>query len=431
METKARLKPLQHTEPVTAVVEGGHQLNGDVRLSGSKHSSNLAIAAALLSKSNTVLHEVPALSDTEYLAFVAPQFGFEARMDASSLSLQYKGNVPPGSIRLPGADLHSSAYTIAVISALGGGIIEKFGGCDIGDRFPFGAAWTAERFGVSVERCKENGVKITNCKAIRNPMIDLREVDGSIFSLAQKTAILMASVYGGAIVGLREYQEIHDVLSLISEAHIANLQMDAESGMLLVSPIESRPTEFTIAADPLEYITMLSALLASGGELLFSNRPDLAYIPEELNALKYLGVEIEGKAAKAVRNGPLTGVLEITAPPLYSDALPLIGGAASTLSGAEVKITDKIWPLRKGYALELRKVGCDIDISDNVVVRGGGDVLPGTLRPSNLRDAAGTLVAAMGFRTHTTVSGLENLKRGYDGLIPKLTKVGAEIWVQE
>ncbi|MGC8662662.1 MAG: hypothetical protein ACP5RT_02665 [Candidatus Micrarchaeia archaeon] len=431
MGTAFKMKVQSLYEPVVAQVEGGAELSGNVVLSGFKHASNLVIAAAMLSTSNVTLHNIPKIADTEYLCNVAGQLGFEQHMTGTSLKLSYTSGLPHSSITLPNADLHSPTYLIAKLSVMGGGTIAGFGGCKIGDRFPNGAEWAARYFGVTVERLEDGGIKVSNNQIKRNPTINLGQVDPAMYSMAQKTAILFASVYGGKIFGIRRDQEIEDLLSMISTARISEIVSSSEDSSLSFYPSESKPVEFWVSPDPLEYITFLSALASSGGEISFNDLPSLSCITSEINALKYLGVEIDGKKARVSKNSPPNGTMRIVSPPAYSDALPIIGSAAATIPGASIIIKDNIWPKRKGYAAELSRIGCNITIGDSVEIRGTKVKGSNTLKPANLRDAAGALIASMGLDGKTTIYGLENLNRGYDNLIPKLVDIGARIWIKK
>ena len=418
-------------KPVIAQVEGNVELSGNVSLSGFKHSSNLVLAAAMLSTSDITLHNVPKIADTEYLSNAATQFGFEPHIEGTSMKLVYESVPKYRDMVLPNADLHSSSYLIAKISLLGGGLIAGFGGCKIGDRFPYGAKWAANHFGVNVDKTIDGGIRVSNGNIIHSPIIDLRGADPAMHSLAQKTSILLASIYGGRIIGVKRYQEINDLLSIIMEARIAEVVVSDEDGSISFYPSESKPAEFQISPDPLEYITILAALASSNGKISFNNLPDANGIMDEIKAMKYLGVEIIGKKARASKDVEPIGTMEIASPPAYSDALPVIGSAAATIPGANLIITDAIWPNRKGYAVGLSQAGCNITVGKSITIQGKKAVNQAIMKPDNLRDAAGALVAALGFNSKTTIYGLENLNRGYDGLISKLVNIGARVWIKE
>ncbi len=417
---------------MTVVVEGGHELKGEVQLDGFKHSSNLAIAVALLSTNDTTINNVPLILDTEYLGGAARIFGFESHMHGNSLSLIYDGvRCSYRNIILPSADLHSPSYLIAKISTLGGGLIQGFGGCRIGDRFPYGARWAAAYFGVSVSKTEKGGIKVTNNRIVHNPTIELRNASPDIFSLAQKTAILFASAYGGRLTGIKQYQEINDLLSLIEKAHIAKVIKSPENNSLSFYPRESKNAEFDLSPDPIEYITLLSALAAAGGKFKFNNLPSIPDISHELKSLEYLGVKLDGKVAVVDRSTNPTGSVDLEAPPAYSDVLPLIGSAGAVIPNALIKITDQIWPKRSGYARNLRSIGCNVEINGSIVIHGAKTATGSVLNPDNLRDAAGALIAALGLNARITITGLENLKRGYGNFVSKLEKLGATLWRKE
>ena len=48
------------------IVRGNHTLKGDVRVSGAKNSALKLMAASILGQGETILHNVPLISDIEH-----------------------------------------------------------------------------------------------------------------------------------------------------------------------------------------------------------------------------------------------------------------------------------------------------------------------------------------------------------------------------
>ena len=48
-------------------IEGGHELNGEVQISGAKNSAVALIPASVLSSDKSVIYNVPKIRDIKYL----------------------------------------------------------------------------------------------------------------------------------------------------------------------------------------------------------------------------------------------------------------------------------------------------------------------------------------------------------------------------
>src|SRR3954469_23840849 len=83
------MKGEKHTYRIT----GGNRLSGRVRISGSKNGADYAIAAALLSAEDVVLHNVPEIGDVRQMEEILEYLG--ATVERSS----------PGSLRINAANL--------------------------------------------------------------------------------------------------------------------------------------------------------------------------------------------------------------------------------------------------------------------------------------------------------------------------------------
>ena len=80
------------------VVEGGTPLAGEVHISGAKNSALKLIAAALLGQGESVIHNVPLISDIVVMSKVIETLGGSVRRDGHTLHVD-----PPASWSLGGS----------------------------------------------------------------------------------------------------------------------------------------------------------------------------------------------------------------------------------------------------------------------------------------------------------------------------------------
>ena len=74
------------------VIEGGHPLQGSVRISGAKNAGLVLIAASIMAEGETILDNVPRICDTEEMVAILNEMGAEVHWrEDGSLSI-----CPPG-----------------------------------------------------------------------------------------------------------------------------------------------------------------------------------------------------------------------------------------------------------------------------------------------------------------------------------------------
>ena len=69
------------------IIIGGKRLKGSVRASGAKNAILPIMAASLLSKGESVIHEVPMLLDVEVMKEVLTHLGAKIESDGNRLSI--------------------------------------------------------------------------------------------------------------------------------------------------------------------------------------------------------------------------------------------------------------------------------------------------------------------------------------------------------
>ena len=69
------------------VIEGGHTLSGEVRISGAKNAVLPIMAACLLWPDRYVLHNVPNLRDTRTMLRVMEKTGAQVALDNGRLEI--------------------------------------------------------------------------------------------------------------------------------------------------------------------------------------------------------------------------------------------------------------------------------------------------------------------------------------------------------
>ena len=187
---------------------------------------------------------------------------------------------------------------------------------------------------------------------------------------------------------------------------------------------------YSIIPDQIEAGTYLVAVAAAGGSLLVKN-----VIPKHLDCitakLSEMGVEIDeqDEAVRVTRRGPLTrvNVKTLPYPGFPTDMQPQMTVALSLASGTSI-VTEGVWDNRYRYVDELRRMGAHIQVDGRVAVVEGTERLTGaTVRACDLRAGAAMVIAGLAAEGQTVIEEIQHIERGYEGLVDKLRRVGADI----
>ena len=103
-----------------------------------------------------------------------------------------------------------------------------------------------------------------------------------------------------------------------------------------------------------------------------------------------------------------------------------------TSAGGTSTVTELIYENRFQNVPYLVEMGADIEINDRTITVKGPIKLQGKeVITTDLRAGAALIVAALAAEGETNIKEVKHVLRGYAGLIKKLTKVGAEISLED
>ena len=187
---------------------------------------------------------------------------------------------------------------------------------------------------------------------------------------------------------------------------------------------------YTIIPDQIEAGTYMTAVAATGGQILIKN-----IIPKHMDCitakLVEMGVEVEENEDTLLvrRSGPLqrTNVKTLPYPGFPTDMQPQITTVLSLAEGTSL-VTEGVWSSRYRYVDELRRMGAKIQVDDKTAVVEGVDHLTGApIQASDLRAGAAMVIAALAAQGESEISHVQYIERGYENIVEKLRAVGADI----
>jgi UDP-N-acetylglucosamine 1-carboxyvinyltransferase len=191
-----------------------------------------------------------------------------------------------------------------------------------------------------------------------------------------------------------------------------------------------RGAKHRIMPDRIETGTFLTAAAATRGRVTLHGA-DPGFLEAVLGKLRDAGAEIEtgnGSISLAMRARPRSvDVRTAPYPGFPTDMQAQMMALDATAQGTGV-ITETIFENRFMHALEMQRLGADIEISGNAAVVRGVERLQGaTVMATDLRASASLVIAGLVAEGETTVDRIYHLDRGYECIEEKLAQLGARI----
>lgn len=410
------------------IVNGGRPLSGEITISGAKNSTVALIPAAILADSPVTLEGVPDIQDVHSLIEILEIMNVKVDFDGSTLVIDPTKIVsipmPSGKIK----SLRASYYFMgALLSKFGQGVVGLPGGCFLGPRpidqhlkgFEALGATVDNELGAMYLRSGDEG--LTGARVYLD-----------VVSIGATINLMLAAVRakGKTIIenAARE-PEIIDVATLLNNMG-AKVRGAGTDIIRIEGVTELKGCRHTIIPDRIEAGTYLSMAAAMGTDVVVKN-----VIFEHLEGLiakmEEMGVPMEiGEDSIRVLEAKNLKMISIKTLPYPGFATDLQQPLTPLLLKAhgEGMIVDTIYPKRVKHIPELVRMGAKARVETDMILLEGPTKLKGVeVEASDLRAGACLVTAGLMAEGTTTITGVENILRGYDHIVEKLTALGADI----
>lgn len=409
------------------VIEGGHPLEGEIRISGAKNAALPLICACLLAPGPHVLENVPDLRDTRTMLALLEALGTTWQREGDTLTIDTSGlHSFEASYDLVKTMRASVLVLGPLLARMGRARVSLPGGCAIGARPINFHLQGFEQLGVT-QQLDQGYVDAVVADRMRGATICF-----DIPSVTATENILMGAVLaqGTTIIknAARE-PEIGNLVDMLNGmgARIKGRDFDT---LQIEGVRQLRPARIRIVPDRIETGTFLIAAGAAGGELSLSNC-DSSLLPSFYEKLRAAGVVVreERDRLHVTGNGQLRGVDIKTMPyPGFPTDLQAQMMALMCFSRGLSLITETIFENRFMHVAELRRMGADIRVDGHsAIVNGTGALCGAKVMATDLRASASLVIAGLAAQGVTEIARVYHLDRGYDNLVGKLAAVGAHI----
>ncbi|MEN1967613.1 UDP-N-acetylglucosamine 1-carboxyvinyltransferase [Lentibacillus sp. N15] len=412
------------------LIEGGHRLNGEVRISGAKNSAVALLPAAILADSEVTIEGLPKISDVYTLGDLLKEIGGEVSWDDKTVHIKPEHMIsmplPNGKVK----KLRASYYFMgAMLGKFKQAAIGLPGGCHLGPR----------PIDQHIKGFEALGAKVTNEQGaiyLRAEELTGARIYLDVVSVGATINIMLAAVKakGKTIIeNAAKEPEIIDVATLLTNmgAKIKGVGTD-------VIRIEGVPSlhgcRHTIIPDRIEAGTYAIAAAAAGEEVIIDNVIS-QHLESLLAKLREMGITVEEGEEQLLiaAKQPLKSVdIKTLVYPGFPTDLQQPFTTLLTKAVNTGVVTDTIYSARLKHIDELRRMNAIIKVEGGSAIVSGPVQLEGArVKATDLRAGAALIVAGLIANGVTEITGLEHIDRGYQKITEKLTDLGANVWREE
>ena len=411
------------------VVEGGTSLSGEVRISGAKNSALKLMAASLLGQGETILHNVPLISDIALMSKVLEKLGAHVVREGHTLIIDTKDvntwNTP---YELVSKMRASIAVLGPLVARFGCARVAMPGGCNLGARKIDMHMIGMHALGVNFET--DHGyINATTPHGLQGAYVAL---DFPSVGATENTMMCAVTAKGETIIenAARE-PEIEDLADMLN-AMGAKVSGAGSSTIIVegVSLADLHPCEHTTVSDRIEAGTFLVGGAMMGGPLTVCGI-EPSFLRMALMKLSAMGCSLEiGEDHITVsRKGALHGIdiQTLPHPGFPTDLQAQFMLLASVAEGNSV-ITENVFENRFMFADEIGRMGAQVSIEDHYAIVEGVPKLQGTdVKATDLRCGAALVLAGIYAEGTTRVHKIHHIDRGYEDYVGKLSSLGADV----
>ena len=410
------------------LIDGPAELCGEITIQGAKNSTLPLLAATVLCRGQTVLHNCPRLSDVDTAVGILEHLGCRCRREGQDLTVDNAMTcceIPDGLMR----GMRSSIVFLgAIVSRCGEARLCFPGGCELGPR-PIDLHLSALRR-LGVEIAEEGGC--LSCSAPHG-------LQGSYVSLAFPSVgatenVMLAAVCAKGttvIANAAREPEITDLAAYLNRCG-ARIYGAGESCVIIDGVKELFGCEHTVMPDRIATVTYMAAAAVTGGNVTLRD-VDNTHILPMLSPFEQAGCSVRqlGRALNIMAPRRLNAVRHIRTMPypgFPTDMQPQITTLLSIAHGTSM-VNESVWESNRfKYVDELSRMGSNIKVEGNVAVIDGVKGFTGAqVNAPDLRAGAALVIAGLAADGYTTVDEIGYIQRGYECFEEKLQGLGAMI----
>ena len=427
-------------------IEGGHKLKGVITPQGAKNEALQVICAVLLTPEKVVINNIPDIIDVNKLIFILGELGVKIeRLGANSYSFQSDEinleYLESADFKRDGSSLRGSIMIVGpLLARFGKGYIPRPGGDKIGRRRLDTHFEGFINLGAKFRYNKEEyfyGVEAESGLTGSDMLLDEASVTGTAnIIMAAVLAKGTTTIYNAACEPY--IQQLSKMLNSMG-AKISGVG----SNLLTIEGVDSLGgCEHRILPDMIEIGSWIGMAAMTKSELIIKDVSwkDLGQIP---NVFRKLGINLEKKGddiyipeqeSYEIQNyidGSVLTVADAPWPGFTPDLLSIVLVVATQAKGT-VLIHQKMFESRLFFVDKLIDMGAKVILCDphraTVIGHNFESQLKATKMTSpDIRAGISLLIAALSAKGTSIINNIEQIDRGYERIVQRLTAIGAKI----
>lgn len=411
------------------VISGGQKLRGTVSISGAKNAAVAILPAAVLSDDVCRIENIPNIKDITLMCRILSDMGANIKLiNKNTIEIDPRGMSSTAAPSELMRSMRASSYLLGVLLSKFGEVnVYLPGGCDFGLRPIDQHLKGFEALGANYSL--ENGIVKVKCEKLRGAHIYL-----DVVSVGATINIMLASVKAQGLTIIENAAKEPHIVDLANFLNCMGADIfGAGTDVIKIKGVKNlKGVTYSIIPDQIEAGTYMVAAAATGGDIVLEN-----VIPKHLESitakLEEMGVKFEefDDALRVYADEKLKkcNIKTMPHPGFPTDMQPQITALLSIAEGTSM-VTESVWDNRFRYIDELHRMGAKISVDGRVAVVEGVKKLKGAVvKATDLRAGAALVIAGLVAEGTTTIENVKHIERGYEDIVEKLRKLGADIKV--
>ena len=400
---------------------------GSVKISGAKNAAVAILPAVLLSDGVCRIENLPNISDVFAIIRILRELGADVRMINKNTVEINPAHIT--SFTLPfemTKRMRASSYFIgAMLGRFKRARVAPPGGCDFGVR----------PIDLHIKGFEALGAQVT----MENGMVDARAtrlIGNPVYldkvSVGATVNIMLAAVKARGLTVIENAAREPHIVDLANFLNSMGADiMGAGTSVIKIRGVERLGgANYSIIPDQIEAGTYMAAVTAAGGDVLIDN-----ITPKHLESISAKLIEMgatieefdESLRITMTKRPKKCNITTLPHPGFPTDMQPQITTVLSIADGTSI-VAEGVWDNRFRYVEQLSIMNANIQVDGKVAVVSGVENLKSApVFANDLRAGAAMVIAGLIAKGTTEIENIELIDRGYEDLVEKLTKLGADI----
>lgn len=411
-------------------IEGNHDLNGSVKISGAKNAALPLIATTILAKNNVLLNNLPDVVDVRVLIKLLNMLG------ANSL------NIDSNTIELNTNNINNTKVIYDIVRKMRasilllGPLLARFGKCQVS--LPGGCAIGARPVDLHIKAMQKMGAKIQ----IKNGYINAVATKGlkgsniifdKITVTGTENVIMAAALAKGktTIINPAKEPEIIQLCDVLKQGGVEISGQGSDEITIIGTDGELiELDDICIIPDRVEAGTYLCAGAITNSSITIKN-----IIPKHLEAIlnKLIEIGFSFKTSEdeiTILKAKELNAFELTTseyPGFPTDMQAQFMALATQCKGVST-IKERLFENRFMHVNELQRLGANISLLGNVAnINGKTNLIGADVMATDLRASSALVLAGLVANGETKIHRIYHLDRGYEKIEYKLSELGVKI----